>query len=82
MKTYSVILLQWMIWSGFTLSDWLSRHDKGQYKVLMFLVFLYLALILGKTVIKSWRKTILITGVSITLYSCMYFAYQSIYIYI
>lgn len=80
MKSYTVILLQWMIWSAFTLSEWLSRHDKRQYKVLMFCVFLYLALLLGKTIMKSWRKTIFVTGLSITLYSCMYFVFYSLHI--
>ncbi|NKE05436.1 hypothetical protein GWK17_08085 [Bacillus selenatarsenatis] len=68
MKVYAVLLLQFMIWSGFTLIEWLSKHDHPIYNGIMFFVFFYLAIIIGNQIMKSTRKTFFITLLSLVIY--------------
>ena len=74
MKEYAVILLQLMIWSGYSFMVWLSQHDQPLYNWLMFTVFLYLGFVLGNTIMKSTRKTVLITLFSIFLHATIQFS--------
>ncbi|MED3552353.1 hypothetical protein P4449_17975 [Cytobacillus praedii] len=73
MKTYTALLLQLIIWSGYTFIEWLSRYDQLLYKVLMFFVFFYIAIIIGNTIMKSVKKTLFITSLSLTLYASFHF---------
>ncbi|MDP4086648.1 MAG: hypothetical protein Q8934_18910 [Bacillota bacterium] len=73
MKFYIVVILQLMIWSGYTFIEWLSRHDQLTYKVLMFFVFFYLAFLIGNTITKSARKAIFITALSLMIYSSFHY---------
>ncbi|MDP4162975.1 MAG: hypothetical protein Q8906_02730 [Bacillota bacterium] len=68
MKIYVVILLQFILWSGYTLTAWLSKHDQPIYNIAMFLIFLNLAFQLGNYITKSSRHTFFITAFSLTLY--------------
>ncbi|WP_409294518.1 hypothetical protein V1498_15145 [Peribacillus sp. SCS-26] len=68
MKSYIVFLFQTMVWSGYTLAEWLSDHDRFIYKITMFIIFCYLSLVIGKTILKSNRRTILITCTSLSFY--------------
>jgi len=68
LKVYTTILLQLMLWSGYSIIEWLSEHDLFIYKVVMFGVFLYLAVILGNYVNRSQRKTMLATAISLSIY--------------
>ncbi|WP_026692187.1 hypothetical protein [Peribacillus kribbensis] len=68
MKTYIVFLFQTMVWSGYSLAEWLSSHDRIIYKTTMFIIFCYLALMIGKTILKSNRRTLLITCLSLVSY--------------
>jgi hypothetical protein len=74
MKVYVVVLLQLIIWSGYTLLEWLSQHDQLIYNVLMFFVFFYLAIQIGNNIMKSTKKTIFITTLSLSLYASVHFA--------
>ncbi|CAH0345927.1 hypothetical protein BCI9360_02231 [Bacillus sp. CECT 9360] len=69
MKNYIVFLFQIIVWSGYTVVEWLSDHDRMLFKVLMFLVFCYLASYIGKAILKSNRSTILITCTSLISYA-------------
>ncbi|MBY0120862.1 hypothetical protein [Bacillus sp. S/N-304-OC-R1] len=73
MKVYTTLLLQLMIWSGYTFIDWLSKYDQLIYKVIMFFVFFYLAIIIGNYIIKSIRKTFFVTALSLSLYGSFHF---------
>ncbi|WP_445488498.1 hypothetical protein [Niallia sp. 03133] len=68
MKIYTAILLQLILWSGYSVIEWLSKHDLVIYKILMFGVFLYLAVTVGNYIIKSPRKTMFATFVSLAIY--------------
>jgi hypothetical protein len=74
MRTYIVILLQFIVWSSYTLIEWLSKHDHPIYNVMMFFVFFYLAFFIGTTITRSGRKTLLITTFSLTIYGTFHFA--------
>ncbi|QED47379.1 hypothetical protein [Cytobacillus dafuensis] len=73
MKVYTVLLLQLIIWSGYTFIEWLSKYDQLMFKVLMFFVFLYLAIIIGNFIMKSVRKTFFVTALSLSLYGSFHF---------
>nr|WP_083402415.1 hypothetical protein [Bacillus sp. MUM 116] len=73
MKVYVVMLLQFMIWSGYTLIEWLSKHDQLVYKVIMFFVFFYLAYLIGNSITKSSRKTLFLTAVSLVIYTSIHY---------
>lgn len=73
MKVYTALLLQLIIWSSYTLIEWMSKYDQLMYKVIMFFVFFYLAIIIGNYIMKSVRKTFVVTSLSLTLYGSFYF---------
>jgi hypothetical protein len=74
MKVYVVVLIQLILWSGYTLLEWLSQHDQLIFNVLMFFVFFYLAIQIGNTIMKSAKMTIFITTFSLSLYASLHFA--------
>jgi len=79
MRTYTVIIIQFMIWSGFTFIEWLSTLDLYIYKIIMFFIFLYLAVVIGNQFIRSTRKTICITFISLSLYSLLHIVLLNIW---
>lgn len=76
MKVYIVVLLQFIIWSGYTFIEWLSKHDQLIYKVFMFFVFFYLAFLIGNQVTKSARKTLFITSLSLIIYTSIHYTME------
>ncbi|KKK34352.1 hypothetical protein WQ57_22615 [Mesobacillus campisalis] len=74
MKYYYVLMLQLIIWSAYSLMEWLSQHDHPIYNGLMFLVFFYLSNVIGNAIIKSAKKTLLATVASLGLYSIFHMA--------
>jgi hypothetical protein len=70
-KEYIVIVIQLMIWSLYSLMMWLSQHDQPLYNGLMFMVFLYLGFVLGNKIVKSTKKTVLITFCSVFLHGAI-----------
>lgn len=68
MRIYTVIVIQFMIWSGFTLAQWLSEKDWYVYEIIMFMVFFYLAVKIGNLFIHSTRRTLYTTLISLGLY--------------
>ncbi len=73
MKVYVVMLLQFIIWSGYTFIEWLSKHDQLVYKVIMFFIFFYLAFVIGNKVTNSVRKTFFITTFSLVVYTSIHY---------
>ncbi|MEA3572681.1 hypothetical protein ACPOM7_19690 [Peribacillus castrilensis] len=71
LKNYLVILFQLIVWSGYTLVEWLSVNDRLVFKVFMFLVFSYLAIYIGKMILKSNRRTMLVTVISLLCYGIL-----------
>ncbi|WP_318261878.1 MULTISPECIES: hypothetical protein [Peribacillus] len=71
LKNYLVILFQLIVWSGYTLVEWLSVNDRFVFKVFMFLVFSYLAIYIGKMILKSNRRTMLVTVISLFCYGIL-----------
>ncbi len=78
MRIYTVMIIQFMIWSGFTLIEWLSTNDWFIYKLIMFFIFFYLAISIGDYMLRSSRKTIAITVLSLSSYSTMHVVMQFI----
>jgi hypothetical protein len=67
------MILQLIIWSAYTLIEWLSKHDQLLYKVIMFFVFFYLAFILCNRVTRSTAKTLFITTLSLMVYTSIHY---------
>ncbi|MBA9025030.1 MULTISPECIES: hypothetical protein [Bacillaceae] len=78
MKNYVVFLFQLIVWSGYTVVEWLSMHDKFLFKVLMFFIFSYLAIYIGKVILKSNKQTWIVTGVSLACYAIIQVLLQTI----
>jgi hypothetical protein len=68
-----VIMLQLIIWSGYTLVEWLSKHDQLIYKVIMFFVFFYISFLIGNKVLKTTAKALFITSLSLITYTSIHF---------
>ncbi|WP_428908794.1 hypothetical protein [Niallia sp. Krafla_26] len=75
MRLYTVIIIQLMIWSGFTLAEWLSKKDLLVYKVIMFMIFFNLAILIGNYFIRSTKKTFYTTISSLGLYGFLHFMF-------
>ncbi|WP_341462810.1 hypothetical protein, partial [Heyndrickxia oleronia] len=72
-------LFQVMIWSGFTLAVWLSDRDHLIYRIIVFIVFFYLAFLLARIIVKSNRVTFFITLSSLSIYFLLQFIFQEIF---
>ncbi len=68
LKSYLVILFQLMVWSSYTLAEWLSVYDRLVFKCMMFFLFSYLAIYIGKIILKSTKQTLMVTTVSLICY--------------
>ncbi|MDP4103389.1 MAG: hypothetical protein Q8935_00435 [Bacillota bacterium] len=73
MRVYVLMIMQFMIWSGYTFVEWLSVHDQLVYKVIMFFIFYYLAFSLGRMVTRSGPKAFFVTCSSLCIYSSLHF---------
>ncbi len=80
MKGYVVFLVQWMVWSGYTLSRWLSKNDHLFFKAFMFLVFLQIAIYFGKVILRSNAKTSFVTVLSLSSYGGVHLILREIII--
>ncbi len=65
MKSYLAFLIQMVLWSVFTIAEWISNKDHLEYKWIMFVVFFYLAFIAAKKIVQSKKLTFLITSFSL-----------------
>ncbi|MED4972688.1 hypothetical protein RA955_07970 [Geobacillus proteiniphilus] len=61
MKAYVAFLLQMMIWSSFSLIEWLSGRDRPFFRGLMLCVFMYIAFLLARQLGLATRKAALTT---------------------
>ncbi|TYR77681.1 hypothetical protein FZC79_02365 [Rossellomorea vietnamensis] len=79
MKNYIAFLLQLIIWSAFSIAQWLSAKDHIEYKWIMFIVFFYLGFLIAKKILQSFRVTFIITLISLfTFFSLKMFFEQMI----
>ena len=71
LKNYLVFLFQLMVWSSYTLAEWLSVYDRLVFKCMMFFLFSYLAIYIGKIILKSTKQTLVVTTVSLICYAAL-----------
>lgn len=71
LKNYIVFLFQLMVWSIYTLAEWLSVYDRLVFKWIMFLLFSYLAIYIGKAILKSTKQTFVVTTLSLVCYGAL-----------
>ncbi|TYS15716.1 hypothetical protein FZC78_14035 [Rossellomorea vietnamensis] len=79
MKNYIAFLLQLIIWSAFSVAQWLSDKDHIEYNWIMFIVFFYLGFLIAKKILQSSKTTFIITLISLlTFFSLKMFFEQMI----
>ncbi|RST60894.1 hypothetical protein D5F11_006005 [Siminovitchia terrae] len=79
MKKYVALLLQLMVWSGFTLVEWLSGRDHILAKAILFSVFFYLAFLITRMIVKSNKTTFFITITSLGTYAGIHLLLNTLY---
>lgn len=62
-----------MVWSSYTLAEWMSVYDRLVFKCMMFLLFSYFAIYIGKTILKSTKQTLVVTTLSLICYVLLQF---------
>ncbi|WP_019242465.1 hypothetical protein [Bacillus sp. AP8] len=78
MRSYTVILIQWIVWSGFSIAEWLSRHDRLVFKAFMFVVFLQISIFIGKSILHSNLKTGVVTSISLLTYVGIHIVFNQV----
>jgi hypothetical protein len=68
MKCTVAFLFQIMIWSGFKLAAWLSGHDPAIFTAALFIIFLFIAFALAKSIVHSLRAASVVTVLSLAAY--------------
>lgn len=68
LRSYVATLFQMIVWSGYSLAEWLSSHDHWEFNVAMFLVFVFLAYKIAKSIVKSTRASCTITAMTLAIY--------------
>lgn len=68
MKYYIVCMYQLILWSGYSLAVWLSQKDHIFYKSLLFLMFVYFALLIGKKYLITWKSAWMTAFISLGCY--------------
>ncbi|MGN1385749.1 MAG: hypothetical protein ACI4XS_04010 [Bacillus sp. (in: firmicutes)] len=76
MKLYVVLILQWIVWSCFTLAEWLSQHDRFVFKAVMFTLFFQMSLVIGKKILKSSFTAVFMTVISLVTYLAVHVVLQ------
>ncbi|EDL62896.1 hypothetical protein BSG1_18020 [Bacillus sp. SG-1] len=78
MKNYIAFLLQLIVWSVFTIAQWLSNKDHIEYKWIMFIVFFYLGFIVAKKILQSSRLTLIVTIISLSTFFSLKIFFEQI----
>ncbi|PAQ14497.1 hypothetical protein CD798_10580 [Bacillaceae bacterium SAOS 7] len=63
MAYYIVFIIQWMIWSFYSLARWLSKGDSAEFHWLLFLMFFYLCVVVARKLLdhkRSYMMTVMI----------------------
>ncbi|WP_199426484.1 hypothetical protein [Thermaerobacillus caldiproteolyticus] len=80
MKEYVVFLIQMLIWSSFSLIEWLSGRDRAFFKGLLLCIFLYIAFLLARKIGLRTRKAIFTTMFTAGVYfSCQHFFWETLH---
>lgn len=71
MRVYVIILVQFLIWSSFSIASWVSNQDGIKSKSILFLVFSYLAFWVATTIGLTKGKALFTTLVTMAaFFSC------------
>jgi hypothetical protein len=68
MKEYVVFLTQSLIWSAFSLVEWLSARDRPFFKGMLLCVFSYIAFLLAQKIGLRTRKALFTTIMTLIVY--------------
>ncbi|PFG06880.1 hypothetical protein [Bacillus sp. es.034] len=78
MKSYIAFLVQMILWSVFSIAEWISEKDHIEYKWIMFVLFFYLAFMAARKIVQSRRLTLFITSFSLTCFFVFKMAFENI----
>jgi len=68
MKVYLVFLIQMLIWSAFSIIEWLSGRDRPFFKGLLLFVFLYIAFLIAQKIGLRSGKAFVTTVMTLIIY--------------
>jgi hypothetical protein len=75
MKEYVVCLTQSLIWSAFSLVEWLSARDRPFFKGMLLCVFLYIAFLFAQKMGLRTKKALFTTIMTLIVY----FSFQQLF---
>ncbi|RAK23205.1 hypothetical protein B0I26_101159 [Anoxybacillus vitaminiphilus] len=75
MKEYVVFVTQSLIWSAFSLVEWLSARDRPFFKGMLLCVFLYIAFLLAQKMGLCTKKALFTTIMTLIVY----FSFQQLF---
>ncbi|CAN7445746.1 hypothetical protein [Rossellomorea sp. LjRoot5] len=78
MKSYIAFLVQMILWSVFSIAEWISEKDHVEYKWIMFVLFFYLAFMVARKIVQSRKHTLFITSFSLTCFFVFKMAIENI----
>ena len=78
MKSYIAFLVQMILWSVFSIAEWISEKDHLEYKWIMFVLFFYLAFVAAKKIVQSRKLTLFITSFSLTCFFAFKVVFENI----
>jgi hypothetical protein len=68
MKQYIVMLIHCLIWSGYTIVEWLADKDRLEAKIMLLLIFSYFAYLTAHSCGISKRKSFVTTICTMVLF--------------
>ncbi|MDQ0214801.1 hypothetical protein J2S13_001198 [Oikeobacillus pervagus] len=71
MVIYVVFLIQLLVWSCYSIAEWLSKGDHTLYQWVMFIIFIYIGGIIANKFIQSIKLVGIVTISSLLFYFCL-----------
>ncbi|MDF0725350.1 hypothetical protein PY093_01335 [Cytobacillus sp. S13-E01] len=68
MRVYMILLIQFLIWSSYTVALWVSKQDGIKSKLILFIVFSYLAYWVATSMGLSKRNASFATIISLAIF--------------
>ncbi|WP_100330773.1 hypothetical protein [Bacillus xiapuensis] len=78
MGYYLTFIIQFMVWSLYTLASWLSQGDRIGFRWLLFALFFYFCAWIAKKLVNTNKRSIMLT----VIIAVTYFSFRLFFIFI
>jgi hypothetical protein len=75
MKNYTVVIIQFLIWSLYSIVEWVSRSDGYKSKIILLFIFSYFAFLTASKFGFTRRRAVLTTIATV----CIFFTCQRLF---